>query len=70
MSTAIIFGIGLFVSAMTFLGVPLVGLSEAADPAQSDPNDLTEWEWSMVREAREKNLANGRQSQLSSATHE
>lgn len=68
MSTIIIFGIGLFVSAMTFLGVTLVGLSEAADPAQSYPSDLTEWEWSMVHEARSNNIK-GKQTRPSATAN-
>lgn len=57
MSTIIIFAIGVFVSALTFLGVVLVGLTEAADPSLSHPEDLSEWEWSMVGEARQKELS-------------
>lgn len=64
MSTAIIFAIGLFVSVITFVGVVLVGLSEAADPKLSRPTDLTEWEWSMVREARMNKVANEEDSRV------
>lgn len=70
MSTAIIFAIGLFVSGITFVAVVLVGLSEAADPKLSRPSDLTEWEWSMVREARMNKVAENEEAVTSVPVHE
>ena len=48
MSTALIFGLGLVVTAITAAAVILVGISEAADPSHSRPEDLAGWERSLV----------------------
>jgi hypothetical protein len=52
MTTAFIFGIGLVVTAITSAAVILVGISEAADPSHSRPEDLAEWERSLVGRGR------------------
>ena len=55
MSTALIFGLGLVVTAITSAAVILVGISEAADPSHSRPEDLAGWERSLVgRGVRQK----------------
>ena len=55
MSTAFIFGLGLVVTAITSAAVILVGISEAADPSHSRPEDLAGWERSLVgRGVRQK----------------
>jgi hypothetical protein len=48
MSTVGIFIIGLFVSGVTFAAVLMVGLQEAADPALSRLEDLTDLEKKIV----------------------
>jgi len=48
MSTAVIFFVGLFVSGITFVAALLVGLQEAGDPAQSQPEDLSKFEKQVV----------------------
>ncbi len=48
MSTVAIFIIGLFVSALTFAAVMLVGIQEAADPVLSRVEDLTKLEKKIV----------------------
>jgi hypothetical protein len=52
MNTAFIFGIGLVVTAITSAAVILVGISEAADPSHSRPEDLAGWERSLVGRQR------------------
>jgi hypothetical protein len=52
MSTAFIFGLGLVVTAITAAAVILVGVSEAADPSHSRPEDLAGWERSLVERER------------------
>jgi hypothetical protein len=47
-STAAIFFVGLFVTAITFVATFLVGIQEAGDPSQSRPEDLTNFEKHMV----------------------
>jgi len=47
-SVVIIFAIGLFVSGLVLIAVVLVGLQEAADPALSRVEDLTEIERKIV----------------------
>jgi hypothetical protein len=47
-STALIFALGVLVTGITVAAVVLVGLAEAADPKHSRPQDLTEWERSIV----------------------
>lgn len=54
MSTFMIFALGAFVTLITVAAVVLVGLLEAADPDHSRPEDLTEWEWALVKDARER----------------
>ncbi|MFN0060144.1 MAG: hypothetical protein ACKVX7_16925 [Planctomycetota bacterium] len=49
MSTAIIFGVGVFVVAITSMAILSVGLGEAADPHHSRSEDLTAWERALVR---------------------
>ena len=46
--TPIIFFLGLFVTAITLIASILVGLQEAADPAHSRIEDLTELEKKIV----------------------
>lgn len=48
MSIAIVFIVGLCVSAMSFVAVLLVGLQEAGDPDQSRLEDLTDLEREIV----------------------
>ncbi len=48
MSTLAIFVVGLFVSGLTLAAAVLVGLQEAADPALSRIEDLTEAEKKIV----------------------
>ena len=48
MSTFPIFIVGLFVSGLTLAAAVLVGLQEAADPALSRTEDLTEAEKKIV----------------------
>jgi hypothetical protein len=47
-STVMIFGMGLLVTAITLAGVVLIGLSEAADSAHARPEDLTELEKKLI----------------------
>jgi hypothetical protein len=56
MSTLAIFVLGLFVTGLTFTAVFLIGVSEAADPAHSRPDDLLPLERSLVGHLR-KDLA-------------
>ncbi|MEJ2582811.1 MAG: hypothetical protein P8127_14440 [Acidobacteriota bacterium] len=53
MSSLAIFALGLFVTGLTVAAVSLVGMSEAADPAHSRPEDLTPVERSLVGHLRE-----------------
>ena len=53
MSTLAIFVLGLFVTGLTLTAVFLIGLSEAADPAHSRPDDLSPLERSLVGHMRE-----------------
>ncbi len=48
MSVVIIFVVGLFVSGVVVTAVVLIGLQEAADPALSRVEDLTEIERKIV----------------------
>lgn len=48
MSTLVIFIIGFIVTVITFIGALLIGLQEAADPVQSRPQDLVEFEKELV----------------------
>lgn len=48
MSTVLIFALGVLVTGLTVAAVVLVGIAEAADPKHSRPQDLTEWERSIV----------------------
>jgi hypothetical protein len=49
-----LFLLGCVVTILTVTALALVGLSEAADPDHSRKEDLTEWEWSLVRRERAK----------------
>lgn len=51
-----IFVLGAFVTLITVAAAVLVGLLEAADPDHSRPEDLMDWEWALVKEAREKRV--------------
>ena len=53
MSTFAIFVLGLFVTGLTLTAVLLIGMSEAADPAHSRPDDLLPLERSLVGHLRE-----------------
>jgi hypothetical protein len=57
MTTMMIFLLGVLVTLVTLTAVVLVGLSEAADPAHSRPEDLTAWEQSLVGAEREASAA-------------
>ena len=48
MSQTIIFAFGLFVTAITGVAVILTGLNEASDPTQSRPEDVADWEASLI----------------------
>ena len=48
MTVLMIFVVGLVVTAITVTAVLLVGLSEAADPVHSRPEDLAAWERALV----------------------
>jgi hypothetical protein len=52
--SVVIFLLGVFVTVITLSAVILVGLSEAADPGQSRPEDLTSWERYLVGRERAK----------------
>jgi hypothetical protein len=52
MSTAAIFVLGLFVTGLTVAAAFLIGVSEAADPAYSRPEDLLPMERSLVGHLR------------------
>jgi hypothetical protein len=52
MTTLAIFVLGLFVTGLTFAAVFLIGVSEAADPAHSRPDDLSALERSLVGHLR------------------
>ena len=53
MSTALIFICGLFITAMVVVAMVLIGLSEAANPGASRPEDLASWEREMVKDKRD-----------------
>jgi hypothetical protein len=53
MSTLAIFVLGIFVTGLTCSAVFLIGMSEAADPAHSRPDDLLTLERSLVGHLRE-----------------
>ena len=53
MSTFAVFVLGLFVTGLTLTAVLLIGMSEAADPAHSRPDDLLPLERSLVGHLRE-----------------
>ncbi|NNE08603.1 MAG: hypothetical protein HKN20_08580 [Gemmatimonadetes bacterium] len=59
MSTLFILGVGVFVTGIAATAVVFIGLSEAADPNHSRREDLTEWEWSQIRELRKQNQDDG-----------
>lgn len=48
MTAVTIFVIGVLVTGMTLTAVVLVGVSEAADPAHSRTEDLSDWERALV----------------------
>lgn len=48
MTAVTIFVIGVLVTGMTLTAVVLVGVTEAADPAHSRPEDLWDWERALV----------------------
>jgi len=48
MGVLAIFVLGVIVSGITLAGALAVGISEAGDPAQSRPEDLTEFEKEVV----------------------
>lgn len=48
MSTLAIFLLGLCVTVITGTGALMIGLQEAADPVQSRPQDLAEFEKALV----------------------
>ena len=56
MTTIAIFVLGVFVSGITFAASLLIGLSEAADPAQSRLEDLTDFERNLVQRDDQKPL--------------
>jgi hypothetical protein len=47
-----IFILGLLVTAIAVTAVVLVGIEEAADPAHAEPEDLADWERSIVARQR------------------
>jgi hypothetical protein len=53
MSTLTIFAVGIFVTGLTTAAAFLIGMSEAADPAHSRPDDLSSLERSLVGHLRE-----------------
>jgi hypothetical protein len=53
MSTLTIFVLGLVVTGLTIAAAFLIGVSEAADPAHSRPDDLSPLERSLVGHLRE-----------------
>ena len=57
MSTVPIFVLGVFVTLVTLVAAVLVGLSEASDPEQARPQDLTDWEKAFVSRERAKTAA-------------
>jgi hypothetical protein len=52
MTVAMIFILGVVVTIITTAAVVLVGLSEAADPSHSRPEDLADWERAIVDRKR------------------
>lgn len=52
MTDLVIFGAGAVVTLITAVAAFLVGLSEAADPAHSRPEELSELEWQLVDRER------------------
>jgi hypothetical protein len=55
MTAVTIFVIGVLVTGMTLTAVVLVGVSEAADPAHSRPEDLSDWERALVNRGQAEN---------------
>jgi len=53
MSALAIFVVGLFVTGLTVAAAYLIGMSEAADPAHSRPDDLSPLERSLIGHLRE-----------------
>ena len=56
MTAVTIFVIGVLVTGMTLTAVVLVGVSEAADPAHSRAEDLSDWERALVNRGQSENV--------------
>ena len=56
MSVIVIFIVGVAVTTMTLIAVILVGIGEAGKPHLTPPQDLTNWEHTLVSEERAEHL--------------